>query len=189
MTTLPDGNVVLRKFTMDAVAAVTAACQDPEIPRWTLLIPAPYCEDDVREWIATHEVSWVTGSAATRAICDAGDGALLGSIGLLGPGGMGRSKSIEAVYWMATSALRFVTARALGPVGSEGVQLDKVAGNIASERVAAKAGFHFVEEIPDYVSPRAPEKDYNCRRWVSRTSSNPGGPEQLGIGSPRHRTK
>lgn len=32
---LTDGVVSLRRFTLDDVAAVTMACQDPEIPRWT----------------------------------------------------------------------------------------------------------------------------------------------------------
>jgi hypothetical protein len=51
---LADGVVTLRAFTSGDVPAVTAACQDPEISRWTATIPWPYDEDHARTWIATH---------------------------------------------------------------------------------------------------------------------------------------
>jgi hypothetical protein len=46
---LTDGVVGLRRFTLSDVAAVTAACQDPEIPRWTAGIPDPYEERHARD--------------------------------------------------------------------------------------------------------------------------------------------
>ncbi|MGH2801119.1 MAG: GNAT family N-acetyltransferase [Thermoleophilaceae bacterium] len=45
--TLSDGEIALRPFIEDDVPAITAACQDPEIPRWTL-VPSPYTEEDAR---------------------------------------------------------------------------------------------------------------------------------------------
>lgn len=52
---LTDGVVTLGYFTLADVPAVTTACQDPEISRWTASIPWPYEEDHARGWIATHE--------------------------------------------------------------------------------------------------------------------------------------
>jgi hypothetical protein len=42
---LEDGVIALRPMREDDVAAVTAACQDPLIARYTL-VPSPYGEDD-----------------------------------------------------------------------------------------------------------------------------------------------
>ena len=48
---LEDGDVVLRPFVDEDVPAIVAACQDPEIPRWTS-VPSPYTEDDARRYLA-----------------------------------------------------------------------------------------------------------------------------------------
>jgi Acetyltransferase (GNAT) domain len=48
--TLTDGVVALRPRTEDDIPAITEACQDPEIARWTP-VPSPYTEDDPREFL------------------------------------------------------------------------------------------------------------------------------------------
>lgn len=45
---LSDGVVSLRRFTLDDVAEVTRALQDPEIVKWTASIPTPYAESDAK---------------------------------------------------------------------------------------------------------------------------------------------
>jgi len=136
--TLEDEEVLLRPFERGDVAAIVAACQDPEIPRWTS-VPAPYTESDALAWLdSTEEESF--------AVVDGSSGDLLGSIGVrfLGDG------VAEVGYWVAKEARgRGVATRALILVAGwvfentevGRVQLRADTENIASQRVAEKAGF------------------------------------------------
>ena len=53
LPTLRDGEFVLRPKRPDDADALTAACQDPEISRWTL-VPSPYTRADANRFIAVH---------------------------------------------------------------------------------------------------------------------------------------
>ena len=55
---LTDGVVTLRPLEPEDVAAVTKACQDPEIVRWTTEIPDGYTEEHARGWIASTPAGW-----------------------------------------------------------------------------------------------------------------------------------
>ena len=66
---LSDGVVSLRLWRPDDAVAVTAACQDPEIPRWTR-IPAPYGEADAHEWLAGRAECWAQGTEANFAVVE-----------------------------------------------------------------------------------------------------------------------
>jgi RimJ/RimL family protein N-acetyltransferase len=48
---LSDGEIVLRAWTLSDAPALTRACQDPEIPRWTV-VPSPYEERHAHDFIA-----------------------------------------------------------------------------------------------------------------------------------------
>ena len=145
---LTDGMVTRRRFTSDDVAAVTRACQDPEISRWTAGIPAPYEENHARGWIALHDRFWDEEGRASFAFCDAKSGELLGSM-TLGEVDLA-SGSAVAGYWAAAWARnRGATTRALtvachwgfDVLGLQQVKLMTLPGNSASGRVAEKAGF------------------------------------------------
>ena len=43
--------VVLRPWRLEDVPAVTAACQDAEIARWLAFVPQPYTEEDARFYV------------------------------------------------------------------------------------------------------------------------------------------
>ena len=113
MTSLPrltepltDGVVTLRRFTFDDVPAVTRACQDPEISRWTAGIPAPYEEVHARGWIARHDHFWDQEGTAAFAFCDSKSGELLGSMAL---GEVDfTARSAVAGYWAARRGLETV---------------------------------------------------------------------------------
>ena len=62
---LKDGIIALRPITEDDIPAVVAACQDPEIPRWTR-VPSPYAEADARGFLS--RASDVSAIVADRAI-------------------------------------------------------------------------------------------------------------------------
>ena len=50
--TLRDGDLTLRPPKPEDAEAVTAACQDPEIQRWTL-VPSPYRREHAEAWLAS----------------------------------------------------------------------------------------------------------------------------------------
>jgi RimJ/RimL family protein N-acetyltransferase len=176
---LTDGVVTLRPFTLADVPAVTTACQDPEISRWTVSIPWPYEEDHARAWIATHEALWNRGDGAELAMTAADDGRLVGSLGLM-PIDFER-RVVSTGYWVAASerrrsvatrALRLGTSWALATLGFAAVELVTMVGNEASEGVAQKAGFSVVEETPNYEHPSAPGRFYQVKRWRCRGAAH-----------------
>lgn len=122
---------------------MAAACQDPEIPRFTE-VPSPYSEDDARDFIA--KVSSGELAELAFAIVDAGDGELLGSVGLRLPQpGVG-----EIGYWVAAPArgrgvaaraVRLLAAWAFDELGYVRIQIHTDPANTASQRVAESAGF------------------------------------------------
>jgi RimJ/RimL family protein N-acetyltransferase len=135
---LADEQIVLRPFTEEDVPAIVAACQDSDIPRWTR-VPAPYTDQDARAFIAN-------ASLGAFAIVHRESGELVGSIGLVELGGdVG-----EIGYWMkreargqgvATRALRLIVRWAARERGIARIQLTTEPDNVASQRVAEKAGF------------------------------------------------
>ena len=125
---------------------ISAACQDPEIPRWTV-VPSPYTERDARDFIAGCAEDRGTGRELALAVVDSDD-ELLGAIGL------GRfdwdDGKAEIGYWIARGARRrAVGARAarmlarwaLTDLGIERLELLANPQNEVSQRLAARAGF------------------------------------------------
>jgi RimJ/RimL family protein N-acetyltransferase len=144
---LSDGVVTLRGFRESDVQALFEACQDPEIPRWTIRVPWPYLIGHARDWIARQPDIQRAGEAAHFAITDAGDGRLLGTIGLELHAQSGLA---EVGYWLAadargrgaaTRAASLVAAWAHGELGLERIGLRTHKENEASQAVATRAGF------------------------------------------------
>src|SRR5690606_17743323 len=77
--TLRTERLVLSIPTVDDVDAITAACQDPEVPRWTT-VPSPYSGEDAEEFIGLVAGWWEAGVETVWAIRR--DGELAGMIGL-----------------------------------------------------------------------------------------------------------
>jgi len=118
---------------------------------------------------------WERGEGAELAMTATSDDRLLGSLGLL-PIDWDRSV-VTAGYWVvasergravATRALRLGTNWALGTLGLAAVELVTMVGSGASERVAQKAGFSVVDEIPKYEHRSAPGRVYRVKRWQRR---------------------
>lgn len=157
---LGDEVVHLRPFTLDDVAAVAAACQDPEIPRWTTMIPTPYTEEHAREWISGHAES----DDVELAIIERETERLAGAIGVaLSQPGIG-----EIGYWAVpelrgrgytTRALRLLARWAFHERGLARLQLMTFPGNRASERVAEKVGFQREGLLRAYSDQRGDRRD------------------------------
>jgi hypothetical protein len=78
---LHDDTIMLRPPEAGDAAAITAAVQDPDIPRFTM-VPSPYTVDDAVAYLEGCAARWSSGDAAPFVITDGATGTLLGSIGL-----------------------------------------------------------------------------------------------------------
>lgn len=138
--------VRLRSWQPDDAAAITAACSDKEIQRW-LPLPTPYTERDALEYLKSIEEDSATGKGFAMAIVDPRSDRVVGSIGCR----MARASGIADVgYWVAPNARGQGVATAAVCAVAEWVfenchpaRLELLAntGNVASQRVAEKAGF------------------------------------------------
>jgi RimJ/RimL family protein N-acetyltransferase len=148
---LGDDEIALRPPVPGDVDAITEACQDPEIPRWTR-VPSPYTRAHAVEFVERSARTWEQGTDAPFVIVDADTGALLGAIGVHRFGG--EDDGPEVGYWLereargrgvATRALRLVADWACRELGVR-LLLQADVRNAASRRVAEKARFQFVGE-------------------------------------------
>jgi RimJ/RimL family protein N-acetyltransferase len=149
---------------------VTAACQDPEIQRWTL-VPSPYRPEHAEEWLAAVPERARAGEAVSLLAFD-DDGRLAGSFSLMeldlvrGYGEIG--------YWVASWARgRGVATRAVGllhgwaveALGLRRLEILPHAGNAPSRRVAERCGYTDTGEVR--ALPRDPDQEptYAVYTW------------------------
>jgi RimJ/RimL family protein N-acetyltransferase len=139
---LSDGVVTLRPWREEDVPAIVAICDDPDVARFTR-VPAPYTEQDARDFLAGTVVEEL-GFAIVSAE-DEED--VLGSIGIRDAG----DERAEVGYLVgarvrgrgvASRALQLLSDWALGEEGGMArVQLVTRPDNVASQRTAERAGF------------------------------------------------
>lgn len=135
--------------TLDDVDAMTAACQDDEIRKWTPL-PQPYQAEHAEQFVADVERRTAAGEGYDWAVRL--DGAFIGMVGVMlrGPG------TGEIGYWASpqargngylTEATRAVVDFSFEPLGIglalERLEWNAVVGNIASARLARTLGFRY----------------------------------------------
>jgi [ribosomal protein S5]-alanine N-acetyltransferase len=143
---LADGDIRLRRWERRDVPAVTAACQDPEIPRWTV-VPHNYTERHARDFIGGTVADLAAGRELALAIVDPDD-RVLGALGLSNfdwP-----DLKAEIGYWVVADArrrgvgaraTRLLAIWAITSLGLERVELLANPANEASQRLAERAGF------------------------------------------------
>ncbi len=138
--------LILRPWQPADVPALTAECNDPEIARWLPMIASPYTEEDAHSYLDQSRENWDRGEAYNFAIVDATSGELVGSIAVR----VFRFNTGHFGYWVARSARRRGVAtealKALCRWGVETLALKRLElltdpENVASQRVAEKAGF------------------------------------------------
>ena len=147
LPTLRDGDLVLRPKVPGDAEAIAAACQDPEIQRWTF-VPSPYTRADADHYIALGEQEAAAGSAVHLIAVDAGDGELLGSFSIME---LDREPGYgEIGYWVAagargrgiaTRAVRLLTDWGRTELGLTRLEILPHKDNDPSKRVAEKAGY------------------------------------------------
>jgi RimJ/RimL family protein N-acetyltransferase len=144
---LTDGVVTVRPWGKPGDAeAIVAACNDRAIAEFLDMIPQPYTRSDANAYLDICRVGWRDGTFSNFAVVL--DGQAVGSIGI-------RWKEpdqgvAEVGYWVAadargtgvcTRALRLVATWVLARPGMVRLQLRAAEENVASQRVAEKAGF------------------------------------------------
>ncbi|MEV6779228.1 GNAT family N-acetyltransferase [Streptomyces syringium] len=143
--------LVLRPFSPADRDAVHAACQDPEIPRYTS-VPSPYTVEDARTFIEeTAPDGWRDDSMYTFGLFTREDGRLAGSMCLVRLAQLRTpERQAELGYWTAkeqrgrgytTEAAREVIRWAFEELGVERLEWYAEAGNEGSRGVALKTGF------------------------------------------------
>ena len=137
--------VVLRTFLPADAPRVVELCGDWEVAGMTALIPHPYLPGMAESFIAACREADAAGEPRTFAITRAGDGLLVGAIGLAAPSHDGDSFGywVGRPYWgngYATAAARAVIALAFSRLGLDALHAVHLARNPASGRVLAKCG-------------------------------------------------
>ncbi|WP_206685980.1 GNAT family N-acetyltransferase [Kribbella qitaiheensis] len=76
--------MTLRAWRPSDAAAVSEACQDEQIQRWTT-VPSPYLREHAEGFVGELAPgAWTTRSGAGFAVVDPAGGGLLGACGLIG---------------------------------------------------------------------------------------------------------
>lgn len=145
MATIETKRLILRPPDERDVAAIARAIEeDPDIAWFIPLMPTPYTETDAREWLAGIPERFATISETPFAITERGADELIGSISvrLHAQGSIG--------YWvressrgqgLMTEAVIAVVHWAAVEHGLHDLHLTTHPDNVASQRVAEKAGF------------------------------------------------
>ncbi|HEX5740647.1 MAG TPA: GNAT family N-acetyltransferase [Pilimelia sp.] len=140
--------LLLRAWRPADAAAVTAACQDPAISRWTS-VPSPYLPRHAAEFVGeVAPAAWARGTGLHLAVVDRDSGLLYGSCGFVH---LDRAAGdAEIGYWVAPAArgrgVAERAARALLAWGLDRLGLRRVVwraevGNHRSRLVAVRLGF------------------------------------------------
>ena len=163
---LVDGTTALRPWRDSDLQAIVAACQDPEVVRWTR-VPEGYGEADARAYLLGRYDAIETGASAPFAIVQAADPTqLLGSIALMRFDWTDRRG--EVGYWLApegrgqghvTRAVRLICALGFQTLGLERIELLAAIGNPASQRVAQRAGFTREAVLRSYMQGKGERLD------------------------------
>ncbi|WP_301127140.1 GNAT family N-acetyltransferase [Streptomyces cacaoi] len=157
----PSASVLfLRPWTDDDVEPLVEAYRDPTLRRWTTL-PVETIEDAAK-WLELQRRGWETGErmsfAVYRGHFGGGEGRLAGNVVMKRTGSS--RESAEVGYWtaahargrgVASRALEALTGWAFDVFAAEGLErLDLLhqVDNLASCRVAEKAGYGFHQVLP-----------------------------------------
>jgi len=145
---LVTSSIRLRQFTPSDIPWIARACDQPEMARFVPVLPSPYTESDAADFVAYTKEAWAESASAPFAI-ESTRGEPLGAVnvhfsphdpGLAGigywlrPEGRGRGAATEAVV--------LATRWAFDARGIKRMNLITDPENLASQRVANRAGFH-----------------------------------------------
>lgn len=141
--------LVLRAPTAEDIDAITAACQDPEIARWTT-VPSPYTREHAAGFVELVAQWWADDSQTIWGMFH--DGILVGAVGLHHITPHEAGGSTELGYWATAEsrgqgfmieASNSVIDWGFAELGLARISWRAVAGNIPSARTARALGFRY----------------------------------------------
>jgi RimJ/RimL family protein N-acetyltransferase len=145
---MPGRGVKLRAFQKSDVDRIVEACSDSRTSYWLISMPRPYRPENALVYLnATAELA-ARAAGLTWCIADPADDRCLGSISLEGLGGYATRGEIG--YWahpdargrgIVTEAVRLVTEYAKDSGLATSLLIRCASSNMASRRVAERAGF------------------------------------------------
>jgi RimJ/RimL family protein N-acetyltransferase len=162
---ISDGSIRIRLRADADTAAIVAACQDPEIPRWTR-VPDSYGETDAHEWAAESVRQQQAGEGLHLLIVDAESDELLGSIGVQEINRTERRCGLG--YWLAREArgrgVMTRAARILSQWVFENLPIDRIeimaqSENARSRALAERAGYEFEGVLRSHVEIKGRRRD------------------------------
>ena len=146
---LGDGHIGLRQFTLEDVPALFNAIRESmtQLSAWMVWAHPHYSMQDTQSFVMKCGAGWEKGEQYSFAIVDVHDGEFLGSVGL---SAVNRAHSFANLgYWVrtrktrhgvATSATRMAARFSFETLELNRVELLVPTANLASQRVAEKAG-------------------------------------------------
>lgn len=146
---LSDGNIGLRQFTMEDVPVLFNAIHESmaQLSAWMVWAHPQYSIEDTQAFVLKCGPGWEKGEQYSFAMVDLHDGQFLGSVGL---SAVNRAHGFANLgYWVrtrktrhgvATSATRMAARFSFETLGLNRVELLVPTANVASQRVAEKAG-------------------------------------------------
>lgn len=146
---LRTNRLTLRAPTADDVDAIYAACQDPEIPRWTT-VPSPYTRGHAEGFVELIAKWWAEGSQAIWGIFH--HEVLIGVVGFHRITSHEAGGVTEIGYWASAQsrghgfmveAARAAIDWGFTELGLARITWRAVVGNIASARTAHALGFRY----------------------------------------------
>ncbi|WP_199549332.1 GNAT family N-acetyltransferase [Streptomyces sp. N35] len=165
--TLTTGRLTIRPLGPQDIDAVYAACQDPEVGRWTTT-PTPYRREDAESFAGTiAPEAWVSGKEYCFAVLDK-QGRLVAVTGLMERVGNAREIGFWAVkehrgQGYMTEAVRAVTRWGFEELGADRIEWKAEVGNHASRAVAEKAGFRLEGTLRSGLLNKGTRRD----AWVA----------------------
>ena len=147
-----DSDILIRPFSPDDAIPMFEAARESmaDLSQWMTWCQPEYSLADAQAFIAECGPAWQTGDHYSFAIVSATDHAFLGSVGL---NNLNRAHQFANIgYWVrssgggrgiATAALRLVAAFGLRELELRRLEILIPDVNIASQRVAQKAGAKF----------------------------------------------
>ncbi|MEV7471575.1 GNAT family N-acetyltransferase [Streptomyces kronopolitis] len=187
--TLTTERLVLRPFEPSDAPAVHAACQEPDIPRWTS-VPSPYGVEDAERFVGTVvPEGWRDDTTYNFAVVSRADGSLVGAMGLVRLARLRTpERQAELGYWTArehrgrgytVEAARAVLRWAFRDLGVERLEWHAEAGNEGSRAVARRLGFHMEGTLRAQLVREGIRRDV----WIGSLlpSDPPGGPGAAGV--------
>ncbi|WP_405687382.1 GNAT family N-acetyltransferase [Streptomyces sp. NBC_00057] len=145
--TLTTERLLLRPFTIGDADEVHAACQDPDIQRWTV-VPSPYSRADAE--LFAGKLSPAAGATTPMynfAVVPREGGALAGALGIDRRNPQG---TYEVGFWTAkehrgrgymTEAVLSAARWTFTSLGGDRLEWRAEAGNVPSRAVALRTGF------------------------------------------------